>query len=353
MRWRAARGLRSSFPKRSGHGRAAMPDTPHNRPAGMSESKTRKRGDRPRRTAAMNRERHIFVHGFRAIEELISAQAPGSVLMLARAGARGRKLAALAAVSGVPVRRVSEEELSRHADPSRHRGALLRVRDRRPRSGDRRLAEIAARIDGGALFVAVDGVTDAANLGAILRSAEGFGVDVVILHADRAAPVTPTAIRTAAGATAYLQIVTVTNFGSRARATAAVRILGGRRRSRRPAAARVPVRRTQCGGRRVGRVRDSPGRARALRRPGDGRDRRPRRIAQRRGGSRHCLVPRGAVPSVRRTCSVRPQRAGCGVTPRPQPLTWKNRWLLANTAAANCSAGRPRRSATKRAVSAK
>lgn len=160
----------------------------------------------------MNRERHIFVHGFRAIEELISAQTPGSVLMLARAGARGRKLAALAAVSGVPVRRVSEEELSRHADPSRHRGALLRVRDRRPRSGDRRLAEIAARIDGGALFVAVDGVTDAANLGAILRSAEGFGVDVVILHADRAAPVTPTAIRTAAGATAYLQIVTVTNL---------------------------------------------------------------------------------------------------------------------------------------------
>ncbi len=160
----------------------------------------------------MNRERHIFVHGFRAIEELISAPAPGSVLMLARAGARQRKLAALAAASGVPVRRVSEEELSRHADPSRHRGALLRLRDRQPRSGDRRLEEIAARTDGGALVLAVDGVTDTANLGAILRSAEGFGVDLVVLHADRAAPVTPAAIRAAAGATAYLTIITVTNL---------------------------------------------------------------------------------------------------------------------------------------------
>lgn len=160
----------------------------------------------------MNRQRHLFVHGFRAIEELLAKPAPGSVLMLARAGARQRKLAAMAAASGVPVRRVSEEELSRRADPSRHRGALLRVRDRRPPSGDRQLTEIAERTDGGALFVAVDGVTDAANLGAILRSAEGFGVDLVILHADRAAPVTPTAIRAAAGATAYLTIVTVTNL---------------------------------------------------------------------------------------------------------------------------------------------
>lgn len=160
----------------------------------------------------MKSPRHLFVHGFRAIEELISTPPPGSVLMLSRDGARHRKLAALASASHVPVRRMPEGELSRHADPSRHRGALLRVRDRRPRSGDRRLDEIVARTDGGALVLAVDGVTDAANLGAILRSAESFGVDAVVLQADRAAPVTPTAIRASAGATAYLTIVTVTNL---------------------------------------------------------------------------------------------------------------------------------------------
>lgn len=156
--------------------------------------------------------RHRYVHGFRAIEELLSAPSPGSVLMLARAGARHRKLAHMAAESGVPVRRTSDGELSRHADPERHRGALLRIRERPPRTDDRRLEEIAARADGPALILAVDGVTDTANLGGILRSAECFGVDIVVLQADRAAAVTPAAIRAAAGATAYLTIVTVTNL---------------------------------------------------------------------------------------------------------------------------------------------
>lgn len=160
----------------------------------------------------MSHARHRYVHGFRAIEELLSAPSPGGVLMLARAGARHRKLAQLAAESGVPVRRTSDGELSRHVDPERHRGALLRVRCRQPRTDDRRLEEIAARTDSHALVLAVDGVTDTGNLGGILRSAECFGVDIVVLQADRAAAVSPAAIRAASGATAYLTIATVTNL---------------------------------------------------------------------------------------------------------------------------------------------
>ena len=53
---------------------------------------------------------------------------------------------------------------------------------------------------------------DTGNLGGILRSAECFGVDIVVLQADRAAAVTPAATRAAAGATAYLTIATVTNL---------------------------------------------------------------------------------------------------------------------------------------------
>jgi 23S rRNA (guanosine2251-2'-O)-methyltransferase len=54
--------------------------------------------------------------------------------------------------------------------------------------------------------VLVDGVTDPGNLGALLRSAEGAGVSGVILPRHRAAHVTPTVAKAAAGAVEHLPI---------------------------------------------------------------------------------------------------------------------------------------------------
>ncbi len=62
------------------------------------------------------------------------------------------------------------------------------------------------------LVIALDGVTDPQNLGAIVRSAEVLGAGALIVPRDRSAPVTPTAIRAAAGATAHLPIVQVVNL---------------------------------------------------------------------------------------------------------------------------------------------
>ena len=161
----------------------------------------------------MSSERHQFIHGFRAIEEVIAASPPGAVLYLSRNGQRHRRLKVMALSVGLPVRHVSEIDLSRHVEVERHRGALLRVRDRqRRRTSDRQLSELVSGFGPNALILAVDRVTDSANLGAILRSAEGFGVDLVVLQEDRATSVNPTAMRTAAGAAAHLSIVTVTNL---------------------------------------------------------------------------------------------------------------------------------------------
>lgn len=52
----------------------------------------------------------------------------------------------------------------------------------------------------------IDGVTDPRNLGALLRSAEGAGVDSVILARDRTAGLTPAAIKASAGAWVHLAI---------------------------------------------------------------------------------------------------------------------------------------------------
>ena len=58
-------------------------------------------------------------------------------------------------------------------------------------------------------LVAVDGVTDPGNLGAILRSCDGAGVDGVLIPRHRAVHVTPTVAKAAAGAAEYVPIVLV------------------------------------------------------------------------------------------------------------------------------------------------
>jgi 23S rRNA (guanosine2251-2'-O)-methyltransferase len=79
----------------------------------------------------------------------------------------------------------------------------------------RRRAHGAAACDGGEdaaaspFLVALDGVTDPGNLGAILRSAECAGVTGVVLPRHRAASLSPAAVKAAAGAVEHLPIAIV------------------------------------------------------------------------------------------------------------------------------------------------
>jgi 23S rRNA (guanosine2251-2'-O)-methyltransferase len=67
--------------------------------------------------------------------------------------------------------------------------------------------------DGGRpIVLALDGITDPQNLGAMLRTAAFVGVDGVLLPKDRAAAVTDTVYRVASGGVEYLRISQVTNL---------------------------------------------------------------------------------------------------------------------------------------------
>ena len=63
------------------------------------------------------------------------------------------------------------------------------------------------------LVLALDGVTDPHNLGAILRSAAAFGVRAVLVPRDGSAPLNDAAVRASAGAVAHVPLVRVTNLG--------------------------------------------------------------------------------------------------------------------------------------------
>jgi len=61
-------------------------------------------------------------------------------------------------------------------------------------------------------LVAVDGVTDPGNLGAIIRSCDGAGADVVVLPRHRAVHVTPTVAKASAGAVEHQPIAVVSGL---------------------------------------------------------------------------------------------------------------------------------------------
>src|ERR1700722_4985922 len=62
------------------------------------------------------------------------------------------------------------------------------------------------------LLLALDGVEDPQNLGALLRVADGAGVDGIVLTERRAAPLSPVAVKASAGASEHLRIARVVNL---------------------------------------------------------------------------------------------------------------------------------------------
>ena len=117
----------------------------------------------------------------------------------------------LAAGRGIPVLEVSRAELDKMTGGILHQGIGLQV----PPYQYADLDDILTRATEGpdpALLVALDGVTDPRNLGAVVRSAAAFGAHGVIVPERRATPMTATAWRTSAGAAARLPVARVTNL---------------------------------------------------------------------------------------------------------------------------------------------
>ncbi len=148
------------------------------------------------------------IYGLNAVEELIMV-APGAVKAVLFAGeptGPAERLLERARSLGLTTQQVAPASL-RSRSGSRGGAAL----------GAELLAAPAidlARLDLDAapLIVALDQVTDPHNLGAVLRSAAGFGAVAVVVPKDRSAPLNDAAVRSSAGAAAYVPLVRVTNL---------------------------------------------------------------------------------------------------------------------------------------------
>jgi 23S rRNA (guanosine2251-2'-O)-methyltransferase len=117
----------------------------------------------------------------------------------------------LAAESGIPILEVPRGDLDRIAGGALHQGVALTVPPYEYAHPDE-LLEIAAESPTPGLIVALDGVTDPHNVGAVARSAAAFGAHGLILPERRAAGVTPSAWKASAGTLARLPVARVTNL---------------------------------------------------------------------------------------------------------------------------------------------
>jgi 23S rRNA (guanosine2251-2'-O)-methyltransferase len=119
---------------------------------------------------------------------------------------------AAAQAAGVVVRREPLEGLDRRAQGQRHQGVLGEGAAFAYADFQDVLAQAVAKGDG-ALLLALDGITDPHNLGAILRSAAAAAVDGVILPERRSAVVNETVIRASAGTAGRVPVCRVVNLG--------------------------------------------------------------------------------------------------------------------------------------------
>lgn len=134
----------------------------------------------------------------------------GVVLYLHGQGSRGEQLAERARAHNIPVRRVDRREIERIGGPDA-RGAVLVAP--LPVSSSRSLPEAIAAISGDdAVVLVLDHINDPHNLGAILRSADQFGVSFVVMPTRRAAGKTDAVLRASAGAAARVTTVEVPNL---------------------------------------------------------------------------------------------------------------------------------------------
>lgn len=150
--------------------------------------------------------------GPHACEEALARGELHALWIAPAAFARVAKLIAGAHAAGVVVHREPMEALDRRSQGQRHQGVLGEGGAFVYAAFEDVLAALPARGDA-ALLLALDGVTDPHNLGAILRSAAAAAVDGVILPERRSAAVNDTVIRASAGTAGRVPVCRVVNLG--------------------------------------------------------------------------------------------------------------------------------------------
>jgi len=160
------------------------------------------------------------ISGYHAIEEALKTASSKAVLFLCRnSEKRNERLEMLARLNTfVTVKKIAKVEMDRMIPGIDHRGALLEVSEqgtqRRSTAKTLSVKDFVKSLseDQHALVLVLDGVTDPQNMGAILRSCDQFGVDLVVVPERRSVQANETVVRISSGAAQYVPVASVVNL---------------------------------------------------------------------------------------------------------------------------------------------
>lgn len=166
-----------------------------------------------------------IVTGFHAVEEALRTGAGTNEgakpkILYAKPGPRVKKILEDAKKRGVPARETTMSELDSlvvnlSLQGKDHRGLVLVMDGVKNVANaqvafEEKLAECAQKQN--SIVVLLDSITDPHNVGAIIRSCDQFGVDMVVVPEHNSAGDDDVIARTSAGASAWVPVATVTNL---------------------------------------------------------------------------------------------------------------------------------------------
>ena len=190
------------------------PGHPAQRRSGGGKQDTRQASGGPARRRGGESDKPETVLGRNPVVECLRAGVPANALQVVVGASLDERVAEavqLAADSGIPILEVPRNELDRIAGGALHQGVALQVPAYSYAHPDE-LLEAAADSGQPPLIVALDGVTDPRNLGAVVRSAAAFGGHGVLVPQRRSAGMTAVAWRASAGTAAKLSVARATNL---------------------------------------------------------------------------------------------------------------------------------------------
>jgi 23S rRNA (guanosine2251-2'-O)-methyltransferase len=128
-----------------------------------------------------------------------------------RRDTRMEALLELCRARNIRVSTESRDQLTRHCKTDAHQGIVAFVRERKFLALED-LLHAPASSSGLRFFLALDGVEDPHNYGALLRSADGAGIDGVVVTERRSAPLSAVTAKTSAGASEHVRLAQVVNL---------------------------------------------------------------------------------------------------------------------------------------------